>query len=90
MGYVLYKEAHNLRFPQQFIVNLTVRLAQDTPLTDDPIVHEKTLVTLPAGSVVTALACLKGSCQEHVLVEVANFEGQPLRGFVPKSYMLFD
>ena len=90
MGHVLYEEAHNLRFPQQFIANLAVRLAQDTPLTDDPIVHEQTLVTLPAGSVVTVLACLKGSCQEHALVEVANFEGQPLRGFVPRSYIHFD
>ena len=90
MGHVLYEEAHNLRFPQQFIVNLTVRLAQDTSLTDVPIVHEKTLVTLPAGNVVTALAYLKGSCQEQVLVEVSNFEGQPLRGFVPRSYIPFD
>jgi hypothetical protein len=89
MGYVLYEEAYNLRFPQQFIANEAVRLPQDTPLTDDPIVYEVTLATLPAGTVVTVLAYLRGSYREYAMVEVGNYQGQPLRGFVAREYIPF-
>lgn len=90
MGYVLYEEAHNLRFPQQFIANEAVRLPQDTPLTDDPIVHEVTLATLPAGTVVTVLAYLRGSYREYAMVELGNYQGQPLRGFVAREFIPFN
>lgn len=90
MGYIDYKHATGIRFPVQFIANMPVRLPRDTILTDDPIVHEPPTLLLPAGTVVTVLAYLHGSGKEYAMVELQDYQGQPLRGFILRSDIPFD
>lgn len=69
--------------PLTFSAN-QVKLTKEARMIDDPIINAKQIGRLPAGSTVTVLAYLEDG-NNWAYIEVADFNGQPARGFINRN-----